>query len=217
MYCDKLNRKCIFFKYCNWVKKDEKIQTQFFTEFKKEKVNVEKILFEMWLKDVILYQYIDINKIPLFIKNIKFLKEHIIGIYSVIEIESYSETRLKNWFVNIPVAIDKKTLKSFINYDTSSDYKIRNIWTWKLLGYPDCCIKNAVKNSVTLENLKNYERNKIKSWNCPLIWWNIKLYTHIPCSNNCEKTIDAAEKLLLYLAQKNGKEIIKDFFIINKV
>lgn len=214
MYCSKMSKKCSFVDYCKPIDK-ELPKNSFFNTI--EKVDIEEILFEMWLKDVILYQYIKLNDLERFIKSINLRKEHIIWTYSVIELESYSQTRLKDWFLNVPVATNKEKLRSFINYDTSADYRIRNIWTWHLLWYPDCCIKNAVQKSSSIEKLKEFERKKPKINKCPLIWWKTQLYAHIPCSNSCVKTIDLAEKVLLYLSKLNGENIIGEFFIKNNI
>ncbi len=217
MFCNKIWRECKFFDYCNW--KKIKNNNNYFNYWNKKKNTgyIEELLFELWIKNLYRYEFIQVKDINLFIDKLNIKRNYVIWIHSILEEQSYKNDYLKDWYVYIVVSDEKKSIRDFINFDTSNDYRLRNIWTWKLLWYPDCCIKNAVKQSINLADMKVFEDNEDKIYkDCPMIWNKVRLYVHFPCSSTCLNTINMVEEVLEKLLSLHWEKIIFDFFYKNK-
>lgn len=86
-----------------------------------------------------------------------------------------------------------------------------------LLGYPHCCVMNAIKerrgNPIHLDfRWKTILFPNKENYICPLINPVHNLFLHIPCSNTCYETIKIAQCALEYIQTKLGSSYVKAYF-----
>ena len=107
----------------------------------------------------------------------------------------------KEQYVDIYISRSSKTLdvlKKIIETE-KWNYK-KNYLIWKLLWYPDCCIKSFLESNYTWDldfNLKIKSKTIWKfDWRLNNLINPYSLIPFFPCSYNCGKAIDYAEKNL---------------------
>lgn len=103
------------------------------------------------------------------------------------------------------------SLESMISW--GNDFKTKNYFIWKLLGYPDCCIRAFLANNYSSDF--NYNM-LIKSKTVWRFDWRLNnlinpysLIPFFPCSYNCVAAIEYAQNNIKLLW--NEKEIKKVF------
>lgn len=221
MYCLKIWRDCKFFDYCQWKKTIlYRNRNNFF--YYKDRVSrlslEEENLFNLWLKSIFKYEWVLLKDLSYFLSNLKFNRNFHVGVYSILEEKTYYKNYLTSEsYVSVFISENKSIINKYIYYDTNPNYKIRILWTWKILWYPDCCVKNALIQCKNIKTMNSFENNNwINRFECPLVFWPIRLYAHFACSDKCISTIELSEKVLFKLWEKHWESVIKDFFFINK-
>jgi len=170
-----------------WFKKIAKLEPFTISNLKK----IEKIL-----------QKLDIKYIS-FQKNEYFSEEKMLFL-------KWNKT---NVYIDIYISKSNKILnklKEIILYE--NDYK-KNFLIWKLLWYPDCCIKSFLSQEYTWDynmNLKIKERTIWKfDWRLNNLINPYSLIPFFPCSYNCKNAIKYAENNLKIIWNKDE---IKNIF-----
>jgi len=170
-----------------WFKKIAKLEPFTISNLKK----IEKILQKLDIK----YIY--------FQKNEYFSEEKMLFL-------KWNKT---NVYIDIYISKSNKILnklKEIILYE--NDYK-KNLLIWKLLWYPDCCIKSFLSQEYTWDynmNLKIKERTIWKfDWRLNNLINPYSLIPFFPCSYNCKNAIKYAENNLKIIWNKDE---IKNIF-----
>lgn len=122
------------------------------------------------------------------------------------EIELFSKKKDEE---TLYVSKTKKCLDIWFYYDSKDN---NDIYFWKLLWFPDCCIKKFtsiwwIDKDNMFSFLKDNVENKLESSNY-LNFFENKLIYHIPCSMTCKKSVSIWEKAMkLFLLLNNDKRI----------
>jgi len=167
-----------------WFKKIAKLEPFTINDLYK----VKDLLNNFWLK----YKY--------FIKNEYFDEK---------------EMLFKKWYIkwkqyiDLYISLDNKYFKIF---EKDINIKEKNFIIWKLLWYPECCIKFFLKKNYTSDFDFNIMIKNITVWNLDWRLNNLinpySLIPFFPCSYNCKNAIEYAEKNLKILWNREKIEKI---------
>ena len=127
----------------------------------------------------------------------------------------------KNIFIDIYISKSKKTLEILENILLNEkDILKKNYLIWKLLWYPDCCIKSFLKSNYTWDINFNLKIKKNTIWNFDWRLNNLinpySLIPFFPCSYNCKYAIEYAENNLDIIWNRDKiKKVFKNIIKYN--
>jgi hypothetical protein len=147
---------------------------------------------------------------PFSLENLDKIKEILekLGLkYIYLEKDEYfdeKEMLFKKWKIHWKSYIDLYVSKSekFLEIITNNDFNIKekNFLIWKMLGYPECCIKSFLDFEYKWDISFNQIIKNKTVWKFDRRLNNLinpySLIPFFPCSYNCEKAIEYAENNL---------------------
>ncbi len=147
---------------------------------------------------------------PFTLENLEKIKEILEKLwlkYIYLEKDEYfdeKEMLFKKWSITGQTYIDLYISKNdkFLDIITNNDFNIKEkiFLIWKMLGYPECCIKSFLDFEYKWDISFNYIIKNKTVWKFDWRLNNLinpySLIPFFPCSYNCEKAIEYAENNL---------------------
>jgi hypothetical protein len=124
-------------------------------------------------------------------------------------------------YIDIYISRSKKTLNILENIlNTEKNIIKKNFLIWKLLWYPDCCIKSFLESNYTWDisfNLKVKENTTWKfDWRLNNLINPYSLIPFFPCTYNCKEAVKYAENNLdIIWNREEIEEIFKNVIEYN--
>ena len=205
MYCQKIWRNCKYFDLCN-----SNVDNNFISNDEYDRNldwwKIHNSLFELWIKSIIKLENYTKDNISSQYNHIDLIIPHEKQVYVL----DWYEKEWKKFYA-ILIWKNKVDINKYILMDSFRDSDLSKwiILTWKMLWYPECCIKWAIK----YYKFWNMRDRVFSEWEvCPLLSDKISLFVHNPCSNKCIQTIENSEKVLEYIWKKYWNNIVKYYF-----
>jgi len=156
----------------------------------------------------------------LWIKYIYFIKDEYFDLSKMLFLKWKEKT---NIYIDIYISKSLKILNLLENKLNEENNEMKkNFLVWKLLWYPTCCIKSFLQETYSWDvNFNINIRNKTVwkfDWRLNNLINPYSLIPFFPCSYNCKKAINYAEKNLeIIWNRKNIEEIFKKNMMYNWV